>query len=921
MGIVEFKEQVKIGLKNMDKEQTVFFAWLCAVRALPFIGNGRNCNYWVNTEHIKHLYSIFNALDFNLLNNIILVKDDFDKKHYYMDKAVAYTIDEAVTDEAVTAIEKAAEAYNKIAMNAIAKFNAIDEAAYPYANAFDEAEYESVYDAAKDADAAKAAAYAAKDAAYAAIARDAYHTYAAAVNAAYNAANASATYKKYAADAKAYYMRDILIEDIKSIRDSKRISDKGLRIYGRVWDNFQIELKKVGCEYWGNVYKEIFENNFEFNQKTLKELENRMRVPKSVQEQGAARVAAYLEAIEKEGAENLNEARIIILGEKGSGKTCLARRLIKHDAKMTNYQDSTAGVDTTLWRLEQEDINIHIWDFAGHTVTHAVHKFFLSERCLYILVYDGRSEDRNRIDYWLSQINNYGDKSEVFFLVNKRDNHIPDIPINSLNDKYSIVGKKYYTLSIKKDKKLLDEFRKDVIEYIKHNPSWSNQIIPSNYFKVKKKLEKKFDENKDIEHITIDEFNQIAQENGVEKKEELLKSLHALGICLRYEGLGDLDTLVLNPEWISNGIYRIINWVQEQGGHSVDMNDFSIIFESEGVRYPKSKHPFLYKLMKRYELAYETEGQECLIIPHLLREDRPIELPKFANNESLKFVYQAKQALPPNPISSFIVRHNKEIKNNMVWRHGAVLEDGKGSIALVREWTDERKITIEVKGKEKTAYQDELKKTLNNIFDDIFKSNERGKPELQYRIIRSEPIPDAMDKPVPEDQLMVHLAKKMPYLDPITKKLLDLKLTERGFNLTVIHAQTLIIGDHTELDYSTKTFNFYNCNIDLQGKLNDLASILKRKGNSDEAEVLEETAEVLSEVEECKTPEEIRKKGIANKVKRIVTELGDENSKFHKTVKGIKNGIEIAQEIAKGYNEMAQWCGLPQVPRPFLGKE
>ena len=52
----------------------------------------------------------------------------------------------------------------------------------------------------------------------------------------------------------------------------------------------------------------------------------------------------------------------------------------------------------------------------------------------------------------------------------------------------------------------------------------------------------------------------------------------------------------------------------------------------------------------------------------------------------------------------------------------------------------------------------------------------------------------------------------------------------------------------------------------------------------------------------------------------LVTELEDEKSTLHKTVKGIKNGVSIAQDIAKGYNDVGQWLGLPQVPKPFLKK-
>ena len=34
-----------------------------------------------------------------------------------------------------------------------------------------------------------------------------------------------------------------------------------------------------------------------------------------------------------------------------------------------------------------------------------------------------------------------------------------------------------------------------------------------------------------------------------------------------------------------------------------------------------------------------------------------------------------------------------------------------------------------------------------------------------------------------------------------------------------------------------------------------------------------------------------------------------------------KDGVGIAQKLARHYNGIAQWCGLPVVPEPFLGKK
>ena len=102
--------------------------------------------------------------------------------------------------------------------------------------------------------------------------------------------------------------------------------------------------------------------------------------------------------------------------------------------------------------------------------------------------------------------------------------------------------------------------------------------------------------------------------------------------------------------------------------------------------------------------------------------------------------------------------------------------------------------------------------------------------------------------------------------------------------------------------------------------INELAQLVGEKGQAQEAEELKAIAKAVEEAEECQTPKEVRKKGIAKRLQRFTEELVDEKSNLHKAVKGVKNGISIAQDIAKSYNDIAQWCGLPQVPKPFLKK-
>lgn len=871
------KKKLRERIEPLSKEQTVYFAWRCTVLALPFLGSNGNFNYWDKKVRQKHIYSIFHVLDVCSVN---------------------YPADDAA--DATAAAVKAADDAAKAAAYAV---NAGYAKAYTTAKAVAYA----AAAAAKAADTvAKSVVYAA-NADYAAAAKVAKAADDAAADAAYAAAEAAnGTEKKID-------LESIFLKDLHTIQNNGEGGDphKLTNLYGELMDNFQKALDAEGCLYWGRLYKSIFDAGFKWEPEKIR---GRASVPKEIQEQGAASVATYLEESEVKGAVRLNEARIIILGDKGTGKTCIARRLIAPEALMTTDDESTAGVDTTLWKLKDKNINVRIWDFAGHTVTHAVHQFFLSERSLYLMVYDGRTEERNRLEYWLNHMKNYGGDSQSLILVNKRDQHCVDIPINSLKEQYPIVG--FYTFSIKDDLVALKTFRNEVSGYIIDNPSWKMQEIPLNYYQVKDQLENLFENSR--EHITKDEFNKIAEEYDVKNIEELLKNLHFLGVSLWYRDMEEFDKLVLNPEWISHGVYKIINWVNEAKKYSLKLNDFATVFKEDGNRYPVKEHKFLFELMKRYELAYETDGED-LIIPHLLKEDRPAELPDFPVGESLMLKYESKQPLPSDPISRFIVRHNQEIKqdknNDLVWRHGVVLEDGNGSIALVRK--EDRSISVSVKGGDKTKYISVLRKTLN----DIFNSYKSEKPELKYRIEQFGQLEDAPETTNPlwlsDRNICKHYNREKPYYDVNTDKDIPMAPIMNFYN---IKAENVIAGGRDSqlaIDNSTH-FNFYDCNISLQSGLNELSQLLTEAGNKEEAKDLENVATVLEQVETSKNKEEVKKKGIANRLKRLVDDLNNKESKLHNIVNGVKNGVSIAQDIGKGYNDIAQWVGWPQVPTPFL---
>ncbi|MCL2820949.1 MAG: NACHT domain-containing protein [Oscillospiraceae bacterium] len=694
-----FRKQVQSGLSWFSSEDVCFFAWLCAVRALPFIGANKHFNYWKNTD-----------------------KNNKRQKHLL---AVLKTIDSARPDDTYGYAFDAGK--NAVLTAETVKTINIDVKFCGYINnyAFDIAEH-----------AVNAAINAANTLVYATNAYGISVATEHAVNAAQHAVNAAinATVINYGYQ-NVDELQRILLDDVSNIQNRKYNFKKGVGVYGVVWDNFQGALRELGCGYWGDWYAKLFEKGFILDDDDREEIKLRLSVPNEIMERGAADVARYVMEIKNQGSVRLNEARVIILGDKGSGKTALTWRLKNPTAQMPEIGESTEGVDVIDWVIPVDSqqsnskLNVHVWDFAGHIITHAVHRCFMSERCLYILVIDGRTEGDNRTEYWLEQIRNYGGDSPVFILVNVRDKHRVDLPENTLKKEFpSIIDFCY--VDINTGGEVLEIFRQKVMDYLRDNPLWKNQKISLPAYKVKETLRKNFAQGNNF--ITRDDFDQIAKNNGVTSEEQmrqLLEDLHALGICLHYgtEDMQEFGVMVLNPNWISHGIYRLINWGLNEkrvDRYKISISDFHKMFaDSDASKYPEEKAVFLFSLMKIYQLAFfinpKAKNFDEILVPLLLPADRPdaSRLPVFDFGEGLLMEYQANQPLPPYSVARLAVLHSKELDMERSWRFGAVLR-WEDTDALVEEREYARSVTISVRGSKQVEYIERLRETLDSIFSE-----------------------------------------------------------------------------------------------------------------------------------------------------------------------------------------------------------
>lgn len=406
----------------------------------------------------------------------------------------------------------------------------------------------------------------------------------------------------------------------------------------------------------------------------------------------------------------LNELKVILVGNGGAGKTSLVKRLMgeRFDAR----EKQTHGINIKKWSMCTGcgfEIKLNFWDFGGQQIMHATHQFFLSKRSVYILVLDGRKEEDP--EYWLQHISSFGGDSSVFIVLNKVDEH-PAFGANEkfLRQKYkNIVG--FFRVSCSKStgvEELIERMRSHLPEIPMIKTQW-----PYSWFQVKKDLEEK-----GTEFITLEQYRNICTRHDVsaDSQEILVDFLHDLGIVLHFRDIQLLDMHVLDPRWVTEGVYRIINskkLAEQNGVLKLDALSDILKFKKDlKFIYPPEKHSFLVDLMLKFEVCYRV-NDDSILVPDLLDLQEPQF--EFDSSDALKFVFEYDY-LPKSVMLRLIVRLHADIHNMERWRTGVVLSSSTFSTkALIKADEKEKRIYVTVSGSEKRDYFSVIRKTIFDI--------------------------------------------------------------------------------------------------------------------------------------------------------------------------------------------------------------
>jgi len=435
--------------------------------------------------------------------------------------------------------------------------------------------------------------------------------------------------------------------------------------------------------------------------------------PPEVVKQGRKAVQSYFDQLATQTEDRLFEAKLLILGEGGAGKTSLARKLIDPQAPLPQEEETTRGIDvqrysfplqgdgfpTVPQRVLSTDRNfrLNLWDFGGQEIYKATHRFFLSRRALYVLVADSRNEDTD-FNYWLNMVETFGGDSPLLIVLNEKQQRKRHLDTVAMRQRFPNIKEVLDVDLAEEDSSRLQRLRAAVRYYVTQLSHIGNPI-PARWTDVRAALER--DQRNTI---TLRDYLAICKANGIEQAADaqvLSHYFHDIGVFLHFQDDELLNnTIFFNANWATSAAYKLLDHplLNQQAGRFTRA-DVQIIWHEEQYEFVRSE---LLRLMQRFILIYQIAGTEDYIMPQRLPLLQPTYSWSTANNLVLRYQYDL--FMPKGIIAQFIVQMNRYIRDQqLVWRQGVVLER-EASQAEIIEGYDYRTITIRVAGRERRDF-------------------------------------------------------------------------------------------------------------------------------------------------------------------------------------------------------------------------
>ncbi|GAA1008405.1 hypothetical protein Aple_070030 [Acrocarpospora pleiomorpha] len=397
---------------------------------------------------------------------------------------------------------------------------------------------------------------------------------------------------------------------------------------------------------------------------------------------GGGSALAFLRALQGGSAEQWL-SKMLVVGEAAVGKTSVAKALcgLPYDPR----EPQTHGVHLDPLDLPHPShidqpgpgMRLNVWDFGGQLEYRATQRFYLTDRSLFVLVWNSRRGWRSggQVEAWMQTIVNAAPNSPVLIVATHCAESVADLDEADLRRRYPCIAGIFRVDC--GDGTGIDALREEVARQAAALPLMG-QRWPTTWMAAAEKLT-----SQPGRWIGTQQADQIMDDCGVHDETErkvLRAALHDRGEILHFAHDPQLrETIVLQPAWVDGMITRVLD--SQQIADRAGLLSRTHRAELWRDLADPGLAEMLTAMMERFDLAYRVDSpdhEDAALVVERLPAGAPERLPDewdrildVPGTSEVRLTYRlsSRQA----GIPSWLIAREHRFTTGVAWARGVLL--------------------------------------------------------------------------------------------------------------------------------------------------------------------------------------------------------------------------------------------------------